>query len=772
MPKLSRASTPPCTVFVAGQPSANHDHRVAAFEVLGDILSRVPAIAILALIACAAPLTFAQQGSLSDKSDKKVLALYWYARESPTNELYERGLRRALAVPQGGPEYYSEYLEIDRFPEQEQAPLLRDYLRQKYASRQIDVVVATGQTPLEFLLADRTVFPGVPIVYSAFGPGDAASAPKAPGVAGIFFDGVYARNLEAMRAIHPDAERVFVVTSLPRNGGKAQEEIIRRELAPFERQLTITYLTDMTTEALVESVSQATSRSLVLYVRHAEEYSADAGLDPVEAAAVLVRASAVPVYSIARTYLGQGVVGGYLIDHEVVGAQAGDLTMRILAGVAPDDLHATGARLMPMFDWRAIQRWGIDPNRLPAGSGIRFRAPTVWDQYRRYIVGAAALLVIQGLMIGALVVQRSRRRKMEARNSAILNAAPDVMFLLTKQGVFLDYHAPHRRDLFVQPDSFMGRRISDVLPARAATVITDAFTRLGKEPGPIIVEYVLPMPDGEHQYEGRVVPCRDDEVLVVVRDVTQRKRSERALIEAQADLSRLSRLTALGEFTASIAHEIRQPLTVILLNARTCLRWLAGTSPDPSELKAALTDVVEAGQRANEIIRRNRELFKHHTVQTAPLDLIAVIADVEALAKSRLADAHVTLITSVPPDVPAVQGDRVELQQVLLNLIGNSIEALDGHTASSRLIEISSRLESNGHVRVSVRDTGVGLDGVDRARMFELSYTTKASGSGVGLAISRSIIEAHGGQLWAEESIGRGATFSFTLPAHSAAVVM
>ena len=158
-------------------------------------------------------------------------------------------------------------------------------------------------------------------------------------------------------------------------------------------------------------------------------------------------------------------------------------------------------------------------------------------------------------------------------------------------------------------------------------------------------------------------------------------------------------------------------------------------------------------------------------MQTAPLDLTAVIADVEALAKSRLAAAHVTLITSVPPDVPAVQGDRVELQQVLLNLIGNSIEAIDGQTATPRLIEISSNLEPDGHVRVSVRDTGVGLDGVDRARMFELSYTTKASGSGVGLAISRSIIEAHGGQLWAEESTGRGATFSFTLPAHSVAVV-
>jgi signal transduction histidine kinase len=310
--------------------------------------------------------------------------------------------------------------------------------------------------------------------------------------------------------------------------------------------------------------------------------------------------------------------------------------------------------------------------------------------------------------------------------------------------------------------------MSEVLPSRVAAAFADAFVRLGREPGPAIVEYSLPMPDGDHHYEARVVPCRNIEVLIVVRDVTQRKRSERTLIQAQADLSRLSRLTALGEFTASIAHEIRQPLTVILLNAKTCLRWLSGGSPDVTEFRAALTDVVDAGQRANEIIRRNRELFKSHTVQRTPLDIKAVISDVEELARARLEAAQVTLVTSVPPDVPAVQGDRVELQQVLLNLIGNSIDAMDGAGADSRLIEISSGLAPDGNVRVSVRDTGVGLQDVDRARMFELSYTTKPAGSGVGLSISRSIVEAHGGQLWAEESSGRGATFSFTLPVHSA----
>ena len=717
----------------------------------------------LALLLVGAPSPALAQ-EVSDK--KNVLALYWYGREYPTNLLYEEGLLRALrAAPDGGPEYYSEYLEVDRFPEVEQARLLRDYIRQKYAHHRIDVIVASAETPFDFLLADRSLFPGVPIVYTAFGPAEAAAERTTPGVAGVFIVGVYGKTLEAMLAIHPGTEQVLVVTSLPNNGGKARENIVRHELARFESQLKLTYLTDLPTSELVGRLSHAPPKSLVLYVRHAED-SSEGGLNPVEAASLLARVSSVPMYSIARTYFGQGIVGGYLADHEVIGAQAGELALRILSGARPETLHATNASLTPMFDWRAMERWNIAPARLPPGSNIRFRVLTAWDQYRPYIFSGVALLVLQGLTIAALVVQRSRMREAEARSAAILNAAPDMMFLLSKDGVYIDYHASDETKLQVPPESFIGRHMIEVLPANVAASFSSAFTRLANEPAPIIVEYQLTRPDGEHQYEARVVPCRRNEVLAVVRDVTAQKRSQQALNETQSDLSRLSRLTALGEFAASIAHEIRQPLTGILVNASTCLRWLGKSTPDLAEIRDSLSDIVEAGQRANEIIRRNRELFKYHTVQMTLLDIREVIGEVEMLARSRLQTSNVRLITVVTGEVPAVYGDRVELQQVLLNLVGNSIDALEGIDANARLIEIASSLSPDGAVKVSVRDTGVGLAGVDRERMFALAYTTKPSGSGVGLSISRSIVEAHGGRLWAEETI-QGATFCFTLPVHS-----
>jgi signal transduction histidine kinase/ABC-type uncharacterized transport system substrate-binding protein len=729
----------------------------------GNVLKRTRLIVLLLLVCAPAP-TPAQDSN----SHKNLLALYWYGREYPTNVLYEQGLLRALrADSQGRPEYYSEYLEVDRFPEPEQARLLRDYMRQKYGHHRIDVIVATAETPLEFLLADRSLFAGVPIVYTAF---DAAAERSTPGVAGVFIVGVYGKTLEVMRAIHPDTEQVFVVTGLPNRGGKTRENTIRNELARFEHELTITYLTDLTTSVLVDKLSHAPPKSLVLYVRHAED-SSDGALDPVEAASLLARVSSVPMYSIARTYFGQGIVGGYLADHETIGAQAGQLALRVLSGVRPETLNATSATLTPMFDWRALERWNINPARLPAGSDIRFRGPTAWDQYRGYIVGTITLLILQGLMIAALVIQRSRRREFEARNAAMLSAAPDMMFLLSKDGVYLDYHASDNSQLLAQPASFLGRHMMEVLPQSVAASFAAAFDRLTKEPGPIIVEYLLSMPEGEHHYEARLVPCRSNEVLAVVRDITEQKRSQQTLNQTQADLSRLSRLTALGEFAASIAHEIRQPLTGILVNATTCLRWLGSSAPDLSEVRAALSDVVEAGQRANEIIRRNRELFRHHTVQMTPVDLNAIIRDVESLARLRLQSSNVTLITSAAADVPAVYGDRIELQQVLLNLIGNSIEAMESVDADSRCIEVSSSLAPDGSVKVSVRDSGVGLAGVDRERMFALAYTTKPTGSGVGLSISRSIVEAHGGRLWAEENTPHGATFCFTLPVHATANV-
>jgi len=215
---------------------------------------------------------------------------------------------------------------------------------------------------------------------------------------------------------------------------------------------------------------------------------------------------------------------------------------------------------------------------------------------------------------------------------------------------------------------------------------------------------------------------------------------------------------------ASIGHEVSQPLTAIMMNAKTCLRWLASEAPDMGEIRAALQDVIDAGKRADEVIRRNGELFRHRAVETTPVDVNTVIREAEILTRGHLQHSHVALETHLAGGLPAVLGDRVELQQVLLNLIFNATDAMASVDPRSRRLRIESQLMDKGGVQVAVRDAGVGLSETDMRRIFTPSYTTKPDGTGVGLSICRSIIEAHGGRVWAVPNDDAGATFCFTLP--------
>ena len=231
---------------------------------------------------------------------------------------------------------------------------------------------------------------------------------------------------------------------------------------------------------------------------------------------------------------------------------------------------------------------------------------------------------------------------------------------------------------------------------------------------------------------------------------------------AQTELDRVSRLTAMGEFAAALAHEVLQPISAILLNAKSALHALPETAPNVDEVRASLRGVVEAGERAAEVTRRNRELFRYHTVRSAPVDINGVIEETRTLASRRLAESGVHVAMTLAANLPAVRGDRVELQQVLLNLIANAIDATESRPAAR--LWIRSCEVDDGGVRVEVGDNGVGLDRVDIGRMFSLSYTTKPSGTGVGLSVSRAIVDAHGGRIWAEPNPEGGATFYFTLP--------
>jgi PAS domain S-box-containing protein len=270
----------------------------------------------------------------------------------------------------------------------------------------------------------------------------------------------------------------------------------------------------------------------------------------------------------------------------------------------------------------------------------------------------------------------------------------------------------------------------------------------------------------------------------VIVDRTERKRAEEELQKAQAELAHVARVTALGELTATIAHEINQPLAAVVTNANASLRWLAGDSPNLDETRAAIRRIIRDGNRAGEIICRIRALAKKAPPQKDWLDLNETIGEVIAMARSEVQRNRVSLQTKLANDLPLILGDRIQLQQVILNLLINAIEAMSGIGEGPRELWVSSQKVSEipgeseedtfqdkalaeaqfTHVLIAVRDSGPGLDPKGLDRLFNAFYTTKPKGLGMGLRISRSIIEAHGGRLWAKANASRGAIFQFALP--------
>jgi PAS domain S-box-containing protein len=250
----------------------------------------------------------------------------------------------------------------------------------------------------------------------------------------------------------------------------------------------------------------------------------------------------------------------------------------------------------------------------------------------------------------------------------------------------------------------------------------------------------------------------------VARDITERQRAAEALREAQAELTHVTRVATLGELATSIAHEINQPLAGVVTNGQACLRWLCRDVPDLAEARAAVERIIRDGTRAGEVIARIRALVRKTAPQKARLAINDVIAEVIALADSELRRHGVALHTDLAAALPLVQGDRIQLQQVLLNLLLNGMEALRGVTDRPRALIVRSQPEEAAAIRVGVQDVGPGIAPQDLERIFTAFVSTKPDGLGMGLAISRSIIEAHGGRLWATPNGGPGATVQFTLP--------
>ena len=253
--------------------------------------------------------------------------------------------------------------------------------------------------------------------------------------------------------------------------------------------------------------------------------------------------------------------------------------------------------------------------------------------------------------------------------------------------------------------------------------------------------------------------------IVLLRTKLARKRAEEALKKSEAELDRVARVTAMGELTASIAHEVNQPLAAVVTNGNACLRWLAADPPNFDEAREAIQRIIRDGNRAGDVIARIRAFLKKSDPVACRVDCNDIILEIVALTQSEVARRGASIETILAPSLPAVTGDRVQLQQVLLNLVINALDAMSGIADRPRVVRIRTSAPAPKTVLVAVEDSGIGLAPEQAAQLFNAFYTTKPEGLGMGLSISRTIIEAHGGKLWAAPNEGCGATFRFTLPA-------
>lgn len=282
-------------------------------------------------------------------------------------------------------------------------------------------------------------------------------------------------------------------------------------------------------------------------------------------------------------------------------------------------------------------------------------------------------------------------------------------------------------------------------------------------------EFRLRLPDRSIKHLHLVAQATQDEegqldYIGAIQDVTQRRLSEEALGKVRSELAHVARVTSLGALTASIAHEVNQPLSGIITNASTCLRMLAADPPNVDGARETARRTIRDGHRASDVITRLRALFAKTDITTESLDLNEATREVIALSLSELQISRVILRTQLADDLMPVTGDRVQLQQVIMNLLRNASDAMSDVEDRPRQLLIKTEPDEEDHVRLSVQDVGVGFEPQGADRLFDAFYTTKRAGMGIGLSVSRSIIESHRGRLWAASNEGPGVTFAFSIP--------
>ena len=618
-----------------------------------DAGSRVPPLARpLGRSAASSRSAVSARGAPPHATPRRVLLVFSNGRLLPANVEFEAGLRAELAgLAEGHVELFEEFLDSPRFEGQAHAENLAACFGRKYRGRAPDLIVTAAMEALQFTLESRArAFPRIPVVHAAVAPDELETLGMLPSdVVGVpCLEDFHATADLALRW-HPRARRLVVVTGTSARD-RRWEARLSRDLSQLGARAGVEPLTGLATEDLLSRLARLGRESVVLTPGYLQD-GAGRRFWPRDAVLGMARASGAPVYSTASTYLGTGVVGGYVVDYHSQGRQAARVVNEVLAGAAVGSLRLPGHSPPVLHvDWRQVKRWGIHQRNVPAHAVIHFRRPPFHEAYRKEVAVAAGVLVLQVGLIGGLLLERRRRRVAQ----------------LTAQ---------------------------------------------------------------RHRFE----------------------------------LAHASRVAVAGELAGAIAHEINQPLGAILSNADAA-DLVLGSGRDQHELLTRiLADVRRDAVRASEVIRRLRVLLQEQQVESRRFDVNDAVTEVGLVLRPEATRRRVWLDVR-PSSTPAhVVGDAIQLQQVLINLALNAMEAMGEVPDDRRTVQVSVE-PLPGSVSLTVRDTGPGIPAEHLGRIFESFFTTKHAGMGLGLSIARTLVEAHGGSIRAENGRDSGAVFRIDLP--------
>jgi signal transduction histidine kinase len=534
---------------------------------------------------------------------------------------------------------------------------LAGYLAAKHARGSLDIIMPLGTEAERFALKYReTIAPNVPIVFCCVTPQIASAKDRPKDVTGNFGQFDAGRTIALAQRLQPGARDLIVVSGSSEIDGRWLGEL-RKQIEPYENHFKTEYWIGISYESLLERASHLSFETIVLFIT---VYGDGTGRSfvPANVVEALSQVSTAPVYGPSDTYLGRGVVGGYMDSFGSLGAGAAGLALEILAGRDPTTIAPQpDANRNFQVDARQLLRWKLSERNLPEGSVLSFKRPTLWEEHRGLVLATVFVILLQTILITALLIQILRRRRAEAVSRVALS-----------------------------------------------------------------------------------------------------------------DLARVTRLTTIGEMTASIAHEINQPLGAIVTNGEAGLRWLSNVTPDLDEARATLTRIVSNGHRASQVINRIRAMLKKDTDTKVLLDFNDLVDEVLVFVRGEIADHKIVLRTEFNENLPKVFGDRIQLQQVVLNLLLNGIDSMASISDRERLLKLRSEQDGPSTIILTVEDTGKGIDTNIKDRIFEAFFTTKNHGMGMGLSICRSITTSHGGRLLASAGRPHGAVFQVELPVHRSGI--